>query len=97
MKGTAEEPLEERVAVGDNRHHALGLSDEDVLEMYRLMLTARAFDERTTILFTQGKIPFTVSGHGQEAAQVGAAKCLYRAGTGSCLITAISASCSLWG
>lgn len=76
MKGTAEEPLEERVAVGDNRHHALGLSDEDVLEMYRLMLTARAFDERTTILFTQGKIPFTVSGQGQEAAQVGAAKCL---------------------
>ncbi len=44
--------------------------------MYRTMVTARAFDERTSILVRQGKIPFTVSGHGHEGAQVGAAAAL---------------------
>lgn len=58
------------------RHDALGLSDQDVLDMYRSMLLARAFDERTSILVRQGKIHFSVSGHGHEAAQIGAAKSL---------------------
>ena len=76
MKGTSEEPIKERIAVSDNRHTKLGLTDADLMEIYRTMLVARAFDERTSILFTQGKIPFTVSGQGHEAAQVAAAKCL---------------------
>ena len=29
----------------ENRHHALGLSDEQVLEMYETMLLARRIDE----------------------------------------------------
>jgi 2-oxoisovalerate dehydrogenase E1 component alpha subunit len=44
--------------------------------MYRLMLTARAVDERASILARQGKVNFTVGGQGQEAAQVGAAYAL---------------------
>lgn len=54
----------------------VALSDETLKSMYATMVTARAFDERTSILVRQGKIPFTVSGHGHEGAQVGAAASL---------------------
>jgi 2-oxoisovalerate dehydrogenase E1 component alpha subunit len=54
-------------------HRNLGLTDEDALRMYRIMLTARAIDDRASILVRQGKIAFTVGGQGHEAAQVGAA------------------------
>src|SRR5699024_10942309 len=57
--------------MGDTRHALLGLSDEDVIEMYRTMLTARKVDERLWILNRAGKIPFVVSCQGQEGAQVG--------------------------
>lgn len=56
-----------------NRHQALGLSDENVLEMYETMLLARRIDERMWLLNRSGKIPFVISCQGQEAAQVGAA------------------------
>lgn len=59
-------------------HKELDLTDEDVLEMYRLMLKARRFDERTWLLNRAGKIPFLVSCQGQEAQQVGAAFALDR-------------------
>lgn len=59
--------------MGENRHHALGLSDEKVLEMYETMLLARRIDERMWLLNRAGKIPFVISCQGQEAAQVGAA------------------------
>lgn len=52
------------------------LSDEVLKSMYKTMVTARAFDERTSILVRQGKIHFTVSGHGHEGAQAGAAAAL---------------------
>lgn len=55
------------------RHRVLDLSDDDVRRMYRLMLTARAVDERAGVLVRQGKVNFTVGGQGHEAAQVGAA------------------------
>ena len=58
------------------RHEALGLTPADLYEMFRTMLIARAFDERTWILVRQGRIPFTVGGHGHEGAQVAAAKTL---------------------
>ncbi|MGG0716568.1 thiamine pyrophosphate-dependent dehydrogenase E1 component subunit alpha [Robertmurraya massiliosenegalensis] len=57
----------------ENRHSALGLSDEKVLEMYETMLLARRIDERMWLLNRAGKIPFVISCQGQEAAQVGAA------------------------
>lgn len=62
----------------ENRHLQAGLSDEQVLEMYRIMLLARRVDERMWLLNRSGKIPFVVSCQGQEAAQVGAAFALNR-------------------
>ncbi|THE11255.1 thiamine pyrophosphate-dependent dehydrogenase E1 component subunit alpha [Bacillus timonensis] len=62
----------------ENRHQALGLSDEAVLEMYETMLLARKIDERMWLLNRAGKIPFVISCQGQEAAQVGAAFALDR-------------------
>ncbi len=51
----------------------LGLSRDDLLEMYRLVALARALDERMWILNRAGKIPFVISGQGHEGAQVGIA------------------------
>jgi 2-oxoisovalerate dehydrogenase E1 component alpha subunit len=51
----------------------LGLTREDLLEMYRLMVVTRAVDERMWILNRAGKIPFVISGQGHEGAQVGIA------------------------
>lgn len=64
--------------MGKNRHEQLGLSNEDVLEMYKTMLLARKIDERMWLLNRAGQIPFVISCQGQEAAQVGAAFALDR-------------------
>jgi len=50
---------------------SLGLSDADLLEMYRYVALARAVDERMWILNRAGRIPFVISGQGHEGAQVG--------------------------
>lgn len=60
------------------RHEQLGLTNGQVIDMYRYMLLARKFDERNMLLQRAGKINFHVSGIGQEAAQVGAAFALDR-------------------
>ncbi len=52
------------------RHGDLGLSDDDVLGMYRAMLVARAVDERMCLMQRAGKIAFIISGQGHEGAQV---------------------------
>jgi 2-oxoisovalerate dehydrogenase E1 component alpha subunit len=57
----------------ENRHQAVGLTDEQVMDMYYYMLLARKIDERMWLLNRAGKIPFVISCQGQEAAQVGAA------------------------
>ncbi|MCG1022802.1 thiamine pyrophosphate-dependent dehydrogenase E1 component subunit alpha [Sutcliffiella horikoshii] len=64
--------------MAENRHEALGLTDENVLEMFETMLMARRIDERMWLLNRAGKIPFVISCQGQEAAQVGAAFALDR-------------------
>lgn len=64
--------------MGENRHKELGLTDEQVLDMYRTMLLARKIDERMWLLNRAGKIPFVISCQGQEAAQVGASFALDR-------------------
>lgn len=64
--------------MADNRHISLGLSDEQALDIYKMMLLARKIDERMWLLNRAGKIPFVVSCQGQEAAQVGAAFALNR-------------------
>ncbi|WP_087971627.1 thiamine pyrophosphate-dependent dehydrogenase E1 component subunit alpha [Oceanobacillus rekensis] len=62
----------------ENRHRELGLSDEEVMEMFKTMLLARKLDERMWLLNRSGKIPFAISCQGQEAAQVGASFALNR-------------------
>jgi len=64
--------------MAENRHQALGLSDETVLDMFVTMVLARKIDERMWLLNRAGKIPFVISCQGQEAAQVGAAFALDR-------------------
>lgn len=59
---------------GDSKLGAdAGLSDADLIEMYRLVALARAVDERMWILNRAGRIPFVISGQGHEGAQVGIA------------------------
>lgn len=60
------------------KHKQLGLSDEQVVDMYKYMLLARKFDERNMLLQRAGKTNFHVSGIGQETAQVAAAFALDR-------------------
>ncbi|MBP1969691.1 2-oxoisovalerate dehydrogenase E1 component alpha subunit [Virgibacillus natechei] len=61
-----------------NRHEALGLTDEQALDMFKTMLLARRVDERMWLLNRAGKIPFVISCQGQEAAQVGASFAMNR-------------------
>lgn len=55
------------------QHKLLGLTENDLLDMYRTMLLSRKLDERLWLLNRAGKIPFVVSGKGQEATQIAAA------------------------
>ena len=52
---------------------SVGLTDDDLVEMYRYVALARALDERMWILNRAGRIPFVISGQGHEGAQVGIA------------------------
>lgn len=58
---------------------AMGLSRDQLLDLYYKMLLARTVGERERVLNRMGKGPFAVTGEGHEAAQVGAAYAL-RAG-----------------
>jgi 2-oxoisovalerate dehydrogenase E1 component alpha subunit len=55
------------------RYAEVGLSNDDVLGMYRAMLLARAVDERMWLMQRAGKIAFIISGQGHEGAQVATA------------------------
>jgi 2-oxoisovalerate dehydrogenase E1 component alpha subunit len=48
---------------------SVGLTDEDLIGMYRVIATARAVDERMWVLNRAGRIPFVISGQGHEGAQ----------------------------
>ncbi|HET7027587.1 MAG TPA: thiamine pyrophosphate-dependent dehydrogenase E1 component subunit alpha [Candidatus Limnocylindrales bacterium] len=56
----------------------LGLTDDDLREMYRLVALARGVDERMWVLNRAGRIPFVISGQGHEGAQVGVTWALER-------------------
>src|SRR6201989_94893 len=60
-----------------NEVREAGLDQEDLLAVYRNMLTTRAIEERGHILYRQGKIPGSFyTGRGNEAASVGVATAL---------------------
>jgi 2-oxoisovalerate dehydrogenase E1 component alpha subunit len=65
--------VKDRARTARPRHRELGLSDDDLLGMYRQMLMARAVDERMWLMQRAGKIAFIISGQGHEGAQVGIA------------------------
>jgi len=50
---------------------AVGLTDDELVVMYRMVALARALDERMWVLNRAGRIPFVISGQGHEGAQVG--------------------------
>lgn len=52
-------------------HRELGLTDGDVLDMYRMMLLTRRLDDRMWALNRQGRAPFVVSASGHEGTQIG--------------------------
>lgn len=60
------------------RRDALGLTRDQLHEMYYYMLMTRRIDERMWLLQRGGKIPFVISPQGAEAAQVGAASVFRR-------------------
>ena len=62
-----------------DRHSDLGLTAEDLVDMYRTILTARVLDQKIWGLNRMGKAAFVVSGQGHEGVQVGSAWAL-RAG-----------------
>lgn len=53
-----------------------GLTSDQLVEMYRLMVLSRRIDDREILLKRQQKIFFQISGAGHEALQVGAALAL---------------------
>ena len=57
----------------DTSHEGLGLGEDDLLSMYRTMLTARLVDEAAFRLNRQGKAPFVVPVSGHEGCQTGTA------------------------
>jgi 2-oxoisovalerate dehydrogenase E1 component alpha subunit len=71
-KGTPEQGNGKRGGVA-HLAESFGLSDADLIEMYRLVALTRALDERMWVLNRAGRIPFVISGQGHEGAQVGIA------------------------
>lgn len=59
-------------------HKELGLSEDTLLHMYRIMVLSRILDERMWALQRQGKVAFHISGMGHEALQVAAAHCVQK-------------------
>lgn len=52
-------------------HKELGLSDQDLREMYETMLTSRLVDQKIWTLNRMGKAPFSISSTGHEAIHAG--------------------------
>jgi 2-oxoisovalerate dehydrogenase E1 component alpha subunit len=66
--------------VAPTPHGALGLGDDDLLAMYRTVLTARLLDEAALRQNRMGRAPFVVPAEGHEGCQVGTAWAM-RSGT----------------
>ncbi|HEY6566942.1 MAG TPA: thiamine pyrophosphate-dependent dehydrogenase E1 component subunit alpha [Actinomycetota bacterium] len=64
--------------VATTAHGALGLSTEDLLAMYRTVVTARLLDEAALRQNRMGRAPFVVPAEGHEACQVGTAWAMRR-------------------
>ncbi len=65
--------MAQRVKNKADRHSQLGISQDDLLAMYRTMVSARLCDEAQFRLNRQGKAPFVVPVSGHEGCQIGTA------------------------
>ena len=74
-----------------------GLTDDDLLAMYRLVALARALDERMWVLNRAGRIPFVISGQGHEGAQVGVTYPMRRGADWLCPYYRSIAACLTFG
>lgn len=63
-------------ALNLGHHKELGLSDQDVREMYEIMLTSRLVDQKIWTLNRMGKAPFSISSTGHEAIHAGVVKAI---------------------
>ena len=70
--------MAQRVKQKADRHSKLGLSEDDLVQMYRTMVTSRLCDEAQFRLNRQGKAPFVVPVSGHEGCQVATAWPLVR-------------------
>lgn len=57
-------------------YQSVGLTEDDLKAIFKGMDLGRKVDERLWLLNRAGKIPFVVSGQGQEATQIGMAYAL---------------------
>jgi 2-oxoisovalerate dehydrogenase E1 component alpha subunit len=64
--------------VAETPHSALGLSGDDLLAMYRSIVTARLLDEAALRQNRMGRAPFVVPGAGHEGCQIGTAWAMRR-------------------
>ena len=64
--------------VAETPHSALGLSTDDLLAMYRLILTSRLLDEAALRQNRMGRAPFVVPAAGHEGCQIGTAWAMRR-------------------
>jgi 2-oxoisovalerate dehydrogenase E1 component alpha subunit len=64
--------------VAETPHGALGLSGEDLVAMYRSIVTARLLDEAALRQNRMGRAPFVVPGAGHEGCQIGTAWAMRR-------------------
>ena len=60
--------------VTETPHDAVGLTPQDLLGMYRIVLTARLLDEAALRQNRMGRAPFVVPAEGHEACQAGTAR-----------------------
>jgi 2-oxoisovalerate dehydrogenase E1 component alpha subunit len=74
-----------------------GLTDDDLVAMYRYVALARALDERMWILNRAGRIPFVISGQGHEGAQVGVTYPMRRGSDWLCPYYRSIAACLTFG
>ncbi|MGZ5128752.1 MAG: thiamine pyrophosphate-dependent dehydrogenase E1 component subunit alpha, partial [Actinomycetota bacterium] len=59
--------------VAEPLHETLGFTPDDLLAMYRVMITARLLDEASLRQNRMGRAPFVVPAEGHEACQIGTA------------------------
>jgi len=70
---SASKPAAKSTSKESELARSVGLTDDDLLRMYKTVGLARAVDERMWVLNRAGRIPFVISGQGHEGAQVGIA------------------------